>query len=79
VVVFVSFLEEYLKRGYQCTRNLVKDENDELLADSPQHFEWVEELIHLLNIHKASFVRELKVHTSEPLVPDASSIEVEMV
>jgi hypothetical protein len=33
------------RKGYQPRTNLVKDENGDLLADSPQYFEYVEELV----------------------------------
>jgi hypothetical protein len=33
------------KKGYQPRSNLMKNENGDLLADSPQYFEYVEELL----------------------------------
>jgi hypothetical protein len=53
--------------------NLVKDENGDLLADSHN----------ILNRWKNYFsqfsgVRQIEIHTSEPLVPNSSSFEVEI-
>jgi hypothetical protein len=60
----------YFKKGYQPRNNLVKDENGDLLSDS--HI--------ILNRWKnyASDVRQIKIHTAEPLVPDPSPFEVEI-
>jgi hypothetical protein len=56
----------------------VKDENGDLLADShnilnrwKNYFSW------LLNVHNVSDVREIEVHTAEPLVPGPSCFEVD--
>jgi hypothetical protein len=48
----------------------VKDENGDLLADS--HFS------QLLNVYRASDVRQIEIHTAEPLLPDPSPFEVEI-
>jgi hypothetical protein len=32
----------------------------------------------LLNVHRVSDVRQIEIHTAEPLVPDPSSLEVEI-
>jgi hypothetical protein len=40
---------------------------------------WKNYFSQLLNVHKFSDVRQIKIHTAEPLVPDSSSIEVETV
>jgi hypothetical protein len=37
----------------------------------------VEELLQLLNVHNVSDVRQIDVHTAEPLVPSPSLLEVE--
>jgi hypothetical protein len=34
------------------------------------------DFIHLLNIHRVSDVRQIKIHTAEPLVPYPSPFEV---
>jgi hypothetical protein len=41
----------------------VKDENSDLLADSHNI---------LINVHSVNDVRQIEIHTSEPLVPDSS-------
>jgi hypothetical protein len=59
------------KKGYQPRINIIKDENDNLLAD-PQN---------VLNRQKNSFNNVLNVHgvhdVHEPLVPEPSLVEVE--
>jgi hypothetical protein len=52
----------------------VKDENGDLLADSYSIFNFS----HLLNIRRASNIRQIEAYTAEPLVPDASPIEFEI-
>jgi hypothetical protein len=55
----------------------VKDENGDLLADFP-HFEQAEEL--LLSVFECihSDVRQIVLHTAEPLIPDLSPFEVDI-
>jgi hypothetical protein len=40
---------------------------------------WKNYFSHLLNVHNVSNVRQIKVHTTEPLVPGHSHLEVEIV
>jgi hypothetical protein len=48
----------------------VKDENGDLLADSENILNrWKNDFSHLLNVHNVSDVRQIEVHTTEPLVP----------
>jgi hypothetical protein len=49
-------------KGYQPSSNLVKDENGDLLADS----------------HNILNVRQIEIHTAEPLVSDPRPFEVEI-
>ncbi|PNF35986.1 hypothetical protein B7P43_G02286 [Cryptotermes secundus] len=66
------------KRGYKLRSNLVKDENGDLLADSHNILNrWKNYFSHLLNVHSVSDVRQIEMHTVEPLVPDPSPSEVE--
>jgi hypothetical protein len=57
----------------------VKDENGDLLAD-PHNIlnRWKNYFFHLLNVHRVSDVRQIKIHTAEPLVPEPSPFEVEI-
>jgi hypothetical protein len=69
----------YLKKGYQPRSNLVKDENDDLLADSHNILNrWKNYFSHLLNVHRTTDVRQIEIHTAEPLVPEPSPFEVEI-
>jgi hypothetical protein len=65
------------KRGYQLRNNLVKDENGDLLADFHISLtRWKNYFSQLLNVHNVSDVRQIEVHTAEPLVPGPSRLEV---
>jgi hypothetical protein len=67
-------------RGYQPRNNLVKDENGDLLADSHNILNrWKNYFSQSLNVHNVSDVRQIEVHTAEPLVPGPSRLEVEIV
>jgi hypothetical protein len=67
------------KKGYQPRINLVKDENGDLLADSHNILNrWKNWFCQLLNVHRVSDVRQVEVHTSEPLVHEPSPFEIEI-
>jgi hypothetical protein len=66
------------KRGYHLRYNLVNDENGDLLVDSHNILNrWKNYFSRLLNVHNVSDVRQIEVHTAEPLVP-GPSLEVEI-
>jgi hypothetical protein len=68
-----------LKRGYQPRNSLAKDENGDLLADSHNVLNrWKKRFSQLLNVHNISDVRQIEIHTAEPLVPGLSLLEVEI-
>jgi hypothetical protein len=52
----------------------MKDKNGDL------HFlnKWKNYFSHLLNVHNIIDVRQREIHTSEPLVPSPSHLEVEI-
>jgi hypothetical protein len=57
----------------------VKDDNCDLLTDS--HYilnKWKNYFFQLLNVHNVSDIRQTEVHTTEPLVPGPSRLEVEI-
>jgi hypothetical protein len=57
----------------------VKDENGNLLADSHNVLNrWKNYFSLVLNVHNVSDVRQIEVHTAEPLVPGSSRLEVEI-
>jgi hypothetical protein len=57
----------------------VKDENGDLLADSHNILNrWKNYSSQLLNVYNVSDVRQIEVHTAEPLVPGLSRLEVEI-
>jgi hypothetical protein len=56
----------------------VKDENEDLFEDSHNILNrWKNYFSELLNTHNVRDVRQLEVHTAEPLVPGPSRFEVE--
>jgi hypothetical protein len=66
------------KRGYQPRNNLVKYGNGNLSADSHNILNrWKIYFTQLSNAHNVSDVRQIEVHTAEPLVPGPSPLEVE--
>jgi hypothetical protein len=57
----------------------VKDENGELLADFHNILNrWKNNFSQLLNMHNVSDVKQIEVHTAEPLVPGSSHLENEI-
>jgi hypothetical protein len=68
------------RRGYQPRSNLVKDDNDDLLADSHKiSNSWKNYFSHLLNVYNISDVRQIEIHTAEKSMPDPIYPEVEIV
>jgi hypothetical protein len=67
------------KKGYQTRINIIKDENGNLLAD-PQNVSnrWKIFFNQMLNVHGVRDVRQMDIHTAEPLVPEPSLVEVEI-
>jgi hypothetical protein len=68
-----------LYRGFQPTSKLVKDEISDLLADSHNIINrWKNCFSQLLNVHNVSDVRQIEIHTPEPLALDHSPFEDEI-
>jgi hypothetical protein len=67
------------KKGYQPRINIIKDENGNLLAD-PQSVlnRWKNFFHQVLNIQEVHDVRQMDIHTTEPLMPEPSLVEVEI-
>jgi hypothetical protein len=56
------------KRGYQPRRNLMECRNGDLTADIHISLSrWKNHSSHLLNVHNVSDVRQIEIHTAEPL------------
>jgi hypothetical protein len=66
------------KREYQTRKNLVYDENGDLLADSNILNRRNNNSSQLLNVHNVSDIRQIEIHTAELLVPGPSHLEVEI-
>ena len=70
---------KYFKKGYQARVNVIKNQNEELLADSNSILNrWKDYLSQLLNVHKDNYVGEIEIQTAEPLIPDLTLLEVEI-
>jgi hypothetical protein len=67
------------KKGYQSRINSIKDENGNLPAD-PQNVlnRWKNFFNRVLNVHGVHDVRQMDIHTAEPLIPEPSLIEMEI-
>jgi hypothetical protein len=67
------------KKGYQPRINIMKDENGNLLAD-PQNVlnGWKNFFNQVLNVYGVRDVRQMDIHTAEPLIPEPSLVEVEI-
>jgi hypothetical protein len=58
----------------------VKDENGDTLADFHNILNrWKNYLSQILNVHRVSDVRQIEIHIAEPLIPDPSPFEIEVV
>jgi hypothetical protein len=56
------------EKGYQHRNNLVRDKNGDLLAYSHNILNrWKTYFSKLLNVHNMSDIRQIEVHTAEPL------------
>jgi len=65
---------------YQPRCNIVKDENGDLVADSHGIVaRWRNYFSQLFNVHGVKDVGQAEIHTAEPLVPDPSATEFELV
>jgi hypothetical protein len=68
------------KKGYRPRTNVVKDENGDLVADSHSILaRWRNNFFQPMNVHGVNDVRQTEIHTAEPLVPEPSVSEVEML
>jgi hypothetical protein len=67
------------KNGYQPRTNMVKAENGDLLPDFHSILNrWKNYFCQVLNVHGVNDVKQTKIHTAEPLVPEPSSSKVEI-
>jgi len=67
------------KKSYRPRMNIVKDEKGDLVADSHSILaRWRKYFSQLLNVHGVNDVRQTKIHTAEPLVPEQSGFEVKL-
>jgi len=68
-----------LKNGYQPRSNIVTDKQGDLFTNS--HTTWARRRNHFsqpLNVHGVNDIKQIEIHTTEPLVPATSAFVVEM-
>jgi hypothetical protein len=67
------------KKCYQPRTKLVQDERGDLLADPHRILNtWKNYFCQLLNVNRASSIRQTEMRTAEPCVPEPSASEVEV-
>jgi hypothetical protein len=67
------------KKCYKPRMNIRKNKNGKLLADLQKDLNsWKNFFNQVLNIHGFHVVRQMDMHTAEPLVPEPSLVEVEI-
>jgi acyl carrier protein phosphodiesterase len=59
------------KENFQNRTNLVKDVNGDMLAHSHTILNrWKNFFSELLNVYRVSVVRQIEIHTAEPIIPE---------
>jgi len=67
------------KKGDQPRTDIVKDEKGVLVTDCHSILaSWRSHFLQLFNVHGVNDVRQIEIHTTEPLVLELSAFEVEM-
>jgi hypothetical protein len=75
----MSLQQKVRTRISETRSNFVKDEHGGLLADSNNTVNMSKSYFsQLFNFHHVSDVRQIEIHTAEPLVPGHSHLEVEI-
>jgi hypothetical protein len=65
------------KKWYQPRVNIIKDENDNLLADPQSVFnKWKNFFNQVLNVHGVHDIRQMDIHMAKPLLPELSLVKV---
>jgi hypothetical protein len=68
------------KKVYQPRTNIVINEKSDLVAESHSNLDsWKKCFSHLLNVHGFNVVRQTEMHTAEPLFPEPSAFEIDLV
>jgi hypothetical protein len=68
------------KKGYQPRTNLAKDEMGDLLADPRKIVnKWMNYFCQLLNVQRVEGIRQTEIQTSEPFVPESSSLRLRLL
>jgi hypothetical protein len=67
-----------LKEGSRTRTNVVKNETGNLLEHSHSILNRLNYSCQVLNAHGFSYIKQTKVHTAEPLVPEPGSLDVDI-
>jgi hypothetical protein len=71
-------INEFKKR-YQPRITIIRDENDNLLADPQRVLKRRKNFFNqVLNVHGVHDVRQMDIHTAEPLIPKRNLVKVEI-
>jgi hypothetical protein len=69
-----------VRKGYQPRTRIVKDDKGHLIADSHSIIvRWKNYFSQILNVHGVIEVRQAEIHIAEPLVPEPSALEMELI
>ena len=68
------------KKCYQPRTNIVKNDKGDLVADSHSILaRWWNYFSQMLNVHEVNDVRQTEIRTEEPLVPERSASEFDIL
>jgi len=69
----------HFKKGYQARTDIVKDEKRDLVIDYHNILAtWRNHFSQLLNVHGVIDVRQMEIHTAEPMVSEPSAFDIKM-
>jgi len=67
------------KKSYRPRNNIAKDDKGDLVIDCHSILaRWRKHFSQLLNVHEVNDVPQTEIHTAEPLVPDPSTLDIEI-
>jgi hypothetical protein len=76
---YIVHRESQMKKWYQPRINIMKDEDDNMLADLQSVFNrWKNFFSQVLKVYGVHNIRQKDIQTAEPLVPEPGLVEVEV-
>jgi len=68
------------KQGYQTRTNILQDEKGDMFRDCRSILaSWRNNFPQLWNVHGVNDVRQRKIYTAQPLLPDLRALDFEML